>query len=940
MADGRVVFKVDGDPSGINSTLKDVTNNIEKESKKWDKAAGESASGAESAWTGAVGKIAGALTAAGIGKVLLSWGKAAISAASDLSEVQNVVDVTFGDGAKKIDAWAKSAGSAFGLTETQAKKFTSTIGAMMKSSGVAGDEIVQMSTDLSGLAADMASFYNLDFETAFDKIRAGISGETMPLKQLGINMSVANLEAFALEQGIKKSYSAMSQGEQTILRYKYLMKATADAQGDFARTSDGYANSMRRVETALETIKTIGGEILLKVVEPIVSGIADILAQITKRPERTVLDDFADIDKDYADKMNRLEAVYNTASDILDVMDNMKDRIVHLADGRTMRLEDLFGDISEVKKAGGDVQEYINSLGLDVNTITAEYDEWNDSLSRLTSSVPQLTSVIDAQTGAIDGGTEAIRTNLEEWKKAEQQKIVLTAYYQKALALQTKQGEIGGYLLDYKAAEIAKNRELENLKRQSWASSLRFTSDGELDYDATYQQLYWDYNGKYPSGSQEMLNRYYGTGKGNKYDNSIRGRYLQAQQEYENQVNAYGTAEQQLADVKQAVIEMYGEEAVAAFEAAQATETAADSTEDALARTEEAAKEVKNAVIDAMTSLVSYMQSVYDSTERAVDGVVSGFKNVERPTTELLEKRSKLIEQQNDLNRSTKEGETQYQQLQEQIDELNKSLNEYSTGGMEDALKSQLAFMDEYIKNLEKAQEMGLSNGLLASLSDGSTQSAEYLAALVADPQAAAEIDAMYQEVQKKKSEFVDDLANQKMAADETFLSLAGDVQDAIYDLDYEDEARDAMHNTMDGLINGILDKKEPLSQAIAEVAQMLDIFSSPEQNWALYNDWHGYSTLLDGEHETGLDYVPFDGYLAGLHEGEGILTAEENRIWQRFKNGAQPQSVDYDSLGATMRDNVKAGGDVYLDGRVVGAVISQQQGNAYRSLQRSGFQG
>ena len=85
-----------------------------------------------------------------------------------------VVDVTFGEGATKIESWSKSAGKAFGLTETQAKKYTSTLGAMMKSQGIADNEIVQMSTDLSGLAADMASFYNLDFDTAFQKIRSGI----------------------------------------------------------------------------------------------------------------------------------------------------------------------------------------------------------------------------------------------------------------------------------------------------------------------------------------------------------------------------------------------------------------------------------------------------------------------------------------------------------------------------------------------------------------------------------------------------------------------------------------------------------------------------------------------------------------------------------------------------------------------------------------------
>ena len=193
MSDGQVVFDVTADGKHVKADIKDITKAIEAEGKKWDKAAKDSTSSIEKQFGDMAGKIVGKLTAAGIGAILLNWGKAAIDAASDLAEVQNVVDTVFGDGAAKIETWSKQAGQQFGLTETQAKKFTSTLGAMMKSSGLAGTEIVDMSTDLAGLAADMASFYNLDFETAFEKIRSGISGETMPLKQLGINMSVANL---------------------------------------------------------------------------------------------------------------------------------------------------------------------------------------------------------------------------------------------------------------------------------------------------------------------------------------------------------------------------------------------------------------------------------------------------------------------------------------------------------------------------------------------------------------------------------------------------------------------------------------------------------------------------------------------------------------------------------------------------------------------------
>ena len=137
--------------------------------------------------------------------------KTGIDYASDLAEVQNVVDVTFGSATEAVNSWSKECLAAYGMNEVSAKRYAGTLGAMLKSSGLAGDAIVDMSKDMVGLAGDMASFYNLDLETAFEKIRSGISGETEPLKQLGINMSVANLEAYALSQGIKTAYKEMYQ---------------------------------------------------------------------------------------------------------------------------------------------------------------------------------------------------------------------------------------------------------------------------------------------------------------------------------------------------------------------------------------------------------------------------------------------------------------------------------------------------------------------------------------------------------------------------------------------------------------------------------------------------------------------------------------------------------------------------------------------------------
>lgn len=195
----------------------------------------------------------------------VDFAKDGIQLASDLTEVQNVVDVTFGGSSGTINNWAKQAATSFGMSELAAKEYTGTLGAMLKSQGITSDSVVQLSTDLVGLAGDIASFYNLDVETAFNKIRSGMSGETEPLKQLGINMSVANMEAYALAEGIEKPWKKMSQQEQTILRYNYLLEQTADAQGDFARTSDSYANQQRIMELTMQNLSAELGEKLLPV---------------------------------------------------------------------------------------------------------------------------------------------------------------------------------------------------------------------------------------------------------------------------------------------------------------------------------------------------------------------------------------------------------------------------------------------------------------------------------------------------------------------------------------------------------------------------------------------------------------------------------------------------------------------------------------------------
>jgi len=228
---------------------------------------------------GAVGIVTGLMAA--ITKVV-QLGKESLELASDLQEVQNVVDVTFGNMSDQIDEFATNAITQFGLSQTAAKQYASTIGAMLKSMGFQGQELVDMSTNLAGLAADMASFYNLDTDEAFAKIRAGLAGQTEPLAAIGIDLSVANLQEYALSQGITTAYNALTRQEQALLRYNLLLQQTTDSQGDFARTSDGWANQVRVMREQINAIKAEIGSGLMEILLPIVRGINWLLGQVIK----------------------------------------------------------------------------------------------------------------------------------------------------------------------------------------------------------------------------------------------------------------------------------------------------------------------------------------------------------------------------------------------------------------------------------------------------------------------------------------------------------------------------------------------------------------------------------------------------------------------------------------------------------------------------------
>ena len=230
--------------------------------------------------TGLAKKAGAALAAAFAVKKIIDFGKSAIELGSDLTEVQNVVDVTFTSMSKKVDEFAKSAATSFGLSETMAKKYVGTFGAMSKAFGFNEKAAYDMSTALTGLAGDVASFYNLSQDEAYTKLKSVFTGETETLKDLGIVMTQNALDAYAMANGYGKVTAKMSEAEKVALRYAFVQQQLTLASGDFARTSDQWANQVRILTLQFDSFKATIGQGLINLFTPVIKVINILLGKL------------------------------------------------------------------------------------------------------------------------------------------------------------------------------------------------------------------------------------------------------------------------------------------------------------------------------------------------------------------------------------------------------------------------------------------------------------------------------------------------------------------------------------------------------------------------------------------------------------------------------------------------------------------------------------
>ncbi len=213
-------------------------------------------------------------------KKLIQFGKEAIELGSDLEEVQNVVDVTFTTMSEKVNEFAKNAAVSAGLSETMAKRYVGTFGAMSKSFGFAEDEAYKMSTALTQLSGDVASFYNISQDEAYIKLKSVFTGETETLKELGVVMTQAALDQYALANGFGKTTSKMTEQEKVALRYQFVIDQLAGASGDFIRTSDSWANQTRILKLQIESLMATIGQGLINIFTPAIKVINILLEKL------------------------------------------------------------------------------------------------------------------------------------------------------------------------------------------------------------------------------------------------------------------------------------------------------------------------------------------------------------------------------------------------------------------------------------------------------------------------------------------------------------------------------------------------------------------------------------------------------------------------------------------------------------------------------------
>lgn len=360
---------------------------------------------------------------------IFDLGQEATELSSDLAEVQNVVDVTFTTMSEKVNEWAENAAESYGLSETMAKKYVGLFGSMAEAFGFTENQAYDMSTTLTGLAGDVASFYNITQDEAYTKLKSVFSGETETLKSLGIVMTEAALNNYALSKGLSKTVSEMTEAEKVALRYDFILSQLSNAQGDFVRTQDSWANQVRILQLRWQSLLATIGRGLINTFTPVLKLLNVVLVKL-----QSMADWFETL----------ITAIFGDSS------------------GSTGAITE---DLVTADDAASDLADSISDVSTEVKNNLANFDELNVMSDTIT---PTDTTDISVIVDDIIGKTGVI-TDVVEDAKEDIEKSLRSINFAKLISGAVKSGNwrTVGFLIGDYITKSLKNINWKDIKKQA-----------------------------------------------------------------------------------------------------------------------------------------------------------------------------------------------------------------------------------------------------------------------------------------------------------------------------------------------------------------------------------------------------------------------------------------------------------------------------------------
>ena len=308
-------------------------------------------------------------------KKITEFTSACLDLGSDLAEVQNVVDVTFSKMNEQVNNFAQNAVFQFGLSETMAKQYTGTFGAMAKAFGFVESEAYAMSTTLTGLAGDVASFYNITQGEAYTKLKSVFTGETESLKDLGVVMTQTALDQFALANGYGKTTAKMTEQEKVALRYAFVQQQLSLAQGDFARTSDSWANQVRILKLQFDSLRASLGQGFIAALTPVIKVINTIMGKLVQLANvfSAFMKRLFGVKSDSSSGIGAVASDVSSATNAMDNLSNSTSGVGSAAKKAAKEIKGLMGidEINTISSTGSDSDSgsgdssVIGNIGMD-----------------------------------------------------------------------------------------------------------------------------------------------------------------------------------------------------------------------------------------------------------------------------------------------------------------------------------------------------------------------------------------------------------------------------------------------------------------------------------------------------------------------------------------------------------------------------------------------